>query len=84
MAESQEVVDDVSFPRSREEQIVYVTSNLRDAEELATMLGYRVTARKRLRPTSRGKATIREFVVGPVHVTYRLERLGTAGDISDK
>lgn len=45
--------------------IVYVTKSLRDAEELASGLGYYVVAQKAVSSTFKGEHTIQEFIVCP-------------------
>lgn len=65
MIEGRQTTDDLSVAQRREEQIVYVTENRRDAEELATMLGYNVITRKKLRSTVKRRTIVQVFVVRP-------------------
>lgn len=55
------------FEHGREEQIVYVTENIRDAEELAIGLGYGIVAQRKRQPFPRIKVPTHEFIIGPIH-----------------
>lgn len=65
MSDSTPIID------GREQTVVYVTENRRDAEELAAMWGYGIVVRKRFRTTLKGKASFKQFVVCPHHMKYQ-------------